>query len=150
MEAQNYDGVYILIKRLRGFFPEDEFAWNLNEVIRLDDISRAIQEGKEEQSSPFGDCWHYRPSEARTTEWHIRRIIYFINHPEEIRDIGLDNFCYEDYIFPIPVIEDGNHRILAAMWLNEHGKMEKVHCLYGGRLDLLDYLTGKIDECPDE
>ena len=39
---------------------------------------------------------------------------------------------------------------MAAMWLNDQGKMNKVHCRYGGRLDVLDYLTGKLNECPDE
>lgn len=39
---------------------------------------------------------------------------------------------------------------MAAMWLHDQGKMEKVHCMYGGRMDLLDYLVGKTDVCPDE
>ncbi len=73
-----------------------------------------------------------------------------INHPEEIRDIEIDNVCVDNYILPAPTIIDGNHRFMAAMWLNDQGKMDKVHCMYGGRMDLLDYLTGKTNECPDE
>ena len=53
-------------------------------------------------------------------------------------------------ICPIPVIVDGNHRFMAAMWLHDQGKMEKVHCMYGGRTDLLDYLTGNTEEQPLE
>ena len=45
---------------------------------------------------------------------------------------------------------DGNYRFMAAMWLHDQGKMEKVHCMYGGRTDLLDYLTGNTEEQPLE
>jgi len=54
------------------------------------------------------------------------------------------------YICPTPVIVDGNHRFLAAMWLQDQGKMEKVHCLNGGRTDLLNYLMGNTEEQPLE
>ena len=37
-----------------------------------------------------------------------------------------------------------------AMWEHDQGKMEKVHCMYGGRIDLLDYLTGNTEEQPLE
>lgn len=47
-------------------------------------------------------------------------------------------------------LEDGNHRFVAAMWLKGKGEMDRVHCLYSGRKDLLDYLTGETDELPLE
>ena len=88
--------------------------------------------------------------EEKSTEYHIGRIIYFINHPEEIKDIIIDNLCMDYYIFPSPIIVDGNHRFVASLYLNEKGKMNKIHCRYGGRVDLLDYLTGDSNECPEE
>lgn len=81
----------------------------------------------------------------RTRDWHIGRIIYFIKHPEEIRDIEIDNECNNEYILPQLVIVDGWHRYAAARWLFDQGKLFKIHCRYGGRLDVLDYLKGNSD-----
>lgn len=148
--VKEHSGDMILINRLAEFFPIERWSWNEGEVIELDDISCAIHEAQPEESAPFGDTWKHLCIENKSTEWHIGRIIYFINHPEEIRDIEIDNLCIDSYIFPAPTIIDGNHRFMAAMWLNDQGKMNKIHCIYGGRLDLLDYLTGKSDKCPDE
>ena len=147
---EEYKGDMILIDRLSEFFPVNSWQWNEGEVIELDDITCAIHEAQPEESEPFGDTWKHMCMESKSTEWHIGRIVYFINHPEKIRDIEIDNLYSENYIFPVPTIIDGNHRFMAAMWLNDQGKMNKVHCRYGGRMDLLDYLTGKISECPDE
>ena len=147
---EEYKGDMILIDRLSEFFPVDSWQWNEGEIIELDDVTCAIHDGQSEESEPFGDTWKHPCMENKSTEWHIGRILYFINHPDEIRDIEIDNLCSGDYIFPAPKIIDGNHRFMAAMWLNDQGKMNKVHCRYGGRMDVLDYLTGKLNECPDE
>lgn len=144
------DGDMILIDRLVDFFPVESWAQNEGEVVELNDISCAIHEGQVEESAPFGDTWKHLCMENMPTEWRIGRVIYFINLPEEIRDIELDNVWADDYVFPAPAIVDGNHRFMAAMWLNDQEKMDKIHCRYGGRMYLLEYLTGKTDECPDE
>ena len=139
----------VLIDRLQAFFPVESWQWNDNEIVELEDISKAIHEGQPEEQDPFGDaCLHMFP-EKRSTKWHIGRIIYFINHPKEITGIELDNTCIDGYIYPDPVIVDGNHRFMAAMWLHDRGEMTTVECEYGGRLDLLDYLIGKVEKCPD-
>lgn len=144
------NGSMILTERLSEFFPVDSWQWNDGEVVTLDMISDAINKSWELESEPFGDTYKSLCQKTKSTEWHIRRILYFIFHPQEIKDIDIDNVCYEGYIFPAPTIVDGNHRFMAAMWLNNHGKMNKVHCTYGGRLDVLDYLTGETDICPEE
>lgn len=146
----NYTGDMILIDRLSEFYPNDSWLWNEGEVVELHDIACAIHKGQPEEPEPFGDTWKHPCMENKSTDWHIGRILYFINHPEEIRDIEIDNLYSEGYIFPVPSIIDGNHRFMAAMWLHKQGKMSKVHCRYGGRMDLLDYLVGKTDVCPDE
>lgn len=143
-----YKGDLILIDRLSEFFPVDSWQWNKGEVITLDDITCAIHEAQMEESEPFGDTFKHIRMESKSTEWHIGRIIYFINHPEEIRNIQLDNVCYNGRIFPIPTIIDGNHRFMAAMWLHDQCMMDKVHCEYAGRLDVLEYLTGENDIRP--
>lgn len=145
-----YMGDMILIDRLAEFFPVDSWQWNEGEIIELDDIACAIHTGQPEEPDPFGHQWRHSYTENKSTQWHIGRILYFINHPEEIRNIELDNICNANYICPIPIIVDGNHRFMAALWLNDQGIMNKVHCLYGGRGDVLNYLTGKINSCPEE
>ena len=77
---------------------------------------------------------------------HIGRILYFIKHPNEIRDLEIDNECNGSYILPQPVIVDGWHRYAAARWLFDQGELYKIHCRYGGRMDVLDYLQGKTEE----
>lgn len=145
-----FNGDMILIDRLSEFFPVKHWSWNTGEIIELNDIACAIHNAQPEESQPYGDTWKHPCIENKSTEWHIGRILYFINHPNEIRDIEVDNVCDYNYISPIPVIVDGNHRFVAAMWLHDQGKMDRVHCQYGGRQDLLNYLTGDSDELPEE
>lgn len=143
-----YTGDMILTSRLYEFIFERE--WNDDEVIDLDAISCAIHEATPEQSLPYGDmnC----PETiifAQDNDWHLGRIIYFINNPGEIRDIEIDNLCNGMDICPIPIITDGNHRFMAAAWLNDQGiACEKIHVKYGGRKDLLQYLKGETDIMP--
>lgn len=135
---EEYNGDVIIINRLKEFFPDDSMEWNSGEKIKLHD--------KSEESEPFGDTWKHLCMENKSTEWHIGRILYFINHPEEIKDIELDNYCDNGLIYPEPIIVDGNHRFMTALWLRKRGIMDKIHCRYGGREDILNYLTGKSDE----
>lgn len=137
----------ILIDRLAEFFPIDSWAWNEGETVGLDDIAAALHNKQSEEPEPYGDHWNLS-KESRTKRWHIGRVLYFIKHPDEIRDIEIDNVCDGMDICPIPIIVDGNHRFIAAMYLSSQGKMDRVYCRYGGRMDLLDYLIGKTDVCP--
>lgn len=111
----------------------------------MDDISDAIHKGVAEMPEPYGDTWKHPVSKQRSRKWHIGRIIYFINHPEEIRDIEIDNACNFVSILPQPIIVDGWHRYAAARWLYEKQQLSGICCLYGGRIDILEYLQGKTD-----
>lgn len=111
----DYKGDMILIDRLLEFYPVNSWSWNEGEVVELEDIACAIHDGQPEESEPFGDNWKHTCWESKSTEWHIGRILYFIKNPDEIRDIEVDNICNGNYICPIPVIVDGNHRFMAAM-----------------------------------
>ncbi len=149
MEDNSYSGDMILINRLANFISNKTFEWNLGEPVTLQDISYAILLGQTEEIDPFGDDWKNPPLKNKSTKWHIGRVLYFINHPNEIKNIDIDNLCDNYNIFPIPLITDGNHRFLAAIWLHGQGKLDKVHCRYGGRVDLLNYLTGSSEYCPE-
>lgn len=141
---EEYNGDIIRIDRLIDFLPDESWEWDLQGEINLDDISIAIHEALPENSEPYGDTWKHPVLERRSRDWHIGRIIYFINHPDEIRDIDIDNECDGKYILPKPVIVDGWHRYAAARWLYDQGKLTKIHCRYGGRVDVLEYLQGKL------
>ena len=141
---EEYDGDIIRIDRLIDFLPDESWEWDLQGEINLDDISIAIQETLPENSDPYGDTWKHPVLERRSRDWHIGRIIYFINHPNEIRDIDIDNECDGKYILPKPVIVDGWHRYAAARWLYDQGRLIEIHCRYGGRVDVLEYLQGKL------
>lgn len=147
---EEYNGDIIRIDRLIEFLPTEHWSWDETGKIDLDDISIAIHEAVSEISDPYGDTWKHPVLEQKSREWHIGRIIYFINHPIGIRDIEIDNECSGNFIFPQPIIVDGWHRYAAARWLYDQGELDKIHCLYGGRKDLLLYLKGETDEFLEE
>ena len=135
----------IKVERLIKCFPED-FEWNDNEVLNMNDITDVIEKGQSEEAEPFN------PHISMPYEWHIRRIIYFINHPEEIEFIDIGNVNDGDFFLPSPVIIEGNHRFLAAGWLFVHdeNKIKEIYCSYKGRKDVLEYLTGKSNKIPSD
>ncbi|RHQ82473.1 hypothetical protein [Clostridium sp. AF22-10] len=143
---EEYNGDIIRLDRLIEFLPDEFWIWDETENITLEDISVAIHDGLPEVNEPYRDTWKHPALEKKSREWHIGRIIYFINHPTEIRDIYLEEECWEGFILPSTTINDGWHRYAAARWLYDQGKMSTVHCQYGGREDILDYLKGTTDE----
>lgn len=148
--TEEYNGDIILIDKLIEFLPTEHWEWDETGKIDLDDISIAIHEGVLEIPDPYGDTWNHPVLEHKTRDWHIGRILYFIKHPNEICNIEIDNECDNGYILPQPVIVDGWHRYAAARWLLDQGKLDKIHCRYGGRSDVLEYLKGNTDKYPSE
>lgn len=88
-----------------------------------------------------------RTRKQPTLAWDYGRIRYFY---EELLSgvtldaIEVDNECNFGRIYPVPILLDGHHR-LAASHLAE---APIILVSYGGRLDLLRYLTGKRKTCP--
>ena len=148
--TEEYNGDIILIDKLIEFLPTEHWEWDETGKIDLDDISIAIHEGVLEIPDPYGDTWNHPVLEHKTRDWHIGRILYFIKHPNEICNIEIDNECDNGYILPQPVIVDGWHRYAAARWLFDQGKLDKIHCRYGGRSDVLEYLKGNTDKYPSK
>lgn len=148
MNTDKYNGDIIRIDRLIEFLPTEHWSWDESGEIDLDDISVAIHEAVPEVSESYGDQWTHPVLEQKSREWHLGRIIYFIDHPNEIRDIEIDNECSGCVILPQPTIVDGWHRYAAARWLYDQGKLVEIHCRYGGRVDVLEYLQGKTNDRP--
>lgn len=93
-------------------------------------------------SRPISECGYTNIEQLRSTEYHIGRVKYFIrkilqNIP--IDPIEIDNMCDEHGIHPEPILIDGNHRLGAHIITNKI----TIPTLYGGRVDVLNWLLGK-------
>jgi hypothetical protein len=133
----------ILTSRLKEYFP-NYVMWE--EKVTLKDIEDGLSKGLkpiEEYYHNWGDSYE---NMNKTKEWHIRRVIYFIKNPEKIDPIIIDNEVLNRYILPYPIIVDGHHRVMAKFILGH----KYIDAEYGGRKDVLDYLTGKTDIKPIE
>lgn len=122
------------------------FEWNPREPVKLEDIRKAIRNQIQSTSRPWGDTWKYEISRVEDNEYHISRILYFVENPHEITGIQIDNDVFNNWILPNAAIIDGWHRIAAAIVL----EMKKIQIEYGGRMDVLDYLTGRTDDPPED
>jgi hypothetical protein len=91
----------------------------------------------------------YNPSEPKAwkAKDHAARIRYLMQDPEALETpISLDCVCYGMHVAAIPDLLDGHHRLFAHEALGYN----VVRASFGGRLDLLDYLTGLTDTKPEE
>lgn len=77
------------------------------------------------------------------------RVRYFadqLNLGVELDPIEIDNDCGHQCIYPVPLVLDGHHRL----WAYNLVGREHIPATYGGRLDVLDYLTGRRAQLPTE
>ena len=94
----------------------------------------------------------YVSDDARTLKqpthaWDCGRVRYFyerVKAGKKLDPIMVDNVCMNGRIYVEPVIVDGHHRLVAAHLAGE----ETIPADYSGRVDLLNYLTGKRKTCP--
>ncbi|MBD8839458.1 hypothetical protein IFU39_16720 [Paenibacillus sp. CFBP 13594] len=143
------DLVVIYLDRLRestGLNPDRGFEWNESEFVNLRDITDGLRNGLIPEEEPYGDEYRYEVKSYKDKEWHVRRVIYYVKNPHEITGIQIDNQTMRNYILPSAKVIDGNHRLLAALWLG----LETVKVFYGGRQDVLDYLCGTVDDAPED
>lgn len=95
----------------------------------------------------------YVSDEARTRKkpsraWDYGRIRYFYEQLQadvDLAAIEIDNECsFFGQIYPVPIVLDGHHRLAASHLAGTHF----IRASYGGRIDLLRYLTGVRKTCP--
>lgn len=116
----------------------------------LSDIDNAIKNNLNETNIPFGDTDNYVPIKNRDINYHLKRVIYFINHPDEIINIKIKSPWWIEnnilYSYPHLVIEDGYHRIAAGFYLG----LKKINMINYDyiRLDIKKYITGETNEKP--
>ena len=88
-----------------------------------------------------------RTRKQPTRAWDYGRIRHFYEQllaGETLDAIDVDNECEWGRIYPVPLVLDGHHRLAAS-----HLAGAPIICVnYGGRVDLLRYLTGRRKTCP--
>jgi len=132
---------YLLINRLLQYCTPP-FNWDGN-IVSIRDIKKGIIQNIKENNEPFPDLSIER-NKKYTKEWHVGRVIYFINNPNKITPIAMDNECVGQYIVAKPIIMDGHHRYLASIVAG----FKIIPVYYSGRVDLLEYLLGKSNVIP--
>lgn len=88
-----------------------------------------------------------RTRKQPTRAWDYGRIRYFYEcllTGKTLNAIEIDNECNFGRIYPVPVLLDGHHRLAAAYLAGA----QVILASYGGRIDLLRYLTGARKTCP--
>jgi hypothetical protein len=88
-----------------------------------------------------------RARKQPTRAWDYGRIRHFYERllaGEALDAIEVDNDCNFGRIYPVPVLLDGHHRLAASHLAG--ARIIRVN--YGGRVDLLRYLTGARKTCP--
>ncbi len=84
---------------------------------------------------------HARTVKKPTRGWDYGRIRFFYERllaGDRLEAVEVDNVCDAGIIYPEPILLDGHHR-LAASYL---AGARTLLASYGGRVDLLRYLTG--------
>jgi len=114
----------INLNTLKGIIGEEVY-W-IGQTINLDKARKGINKVSE-INTMFEDF------SEQTKEWHLGRIKYFVNNPNFITPITIDDNCCGN----VQII-DGNHRYLAKLILN-HGKID---CSYSGLVSTLEHLKG--------
>jgi hypothetical protein len=88
-----------------------------------------------------------RTRKQPTRAWDYGRVRYFYERllaGETLDAIEVDNECDFGRIYPVPVLLDGHHRLAASHLAGT----PIILASYGGRVDLLRYLTGARKTCP--
>jgi hypothetical protein len=134
---------HLLVERLWAMLGPDYDPWGVGFRLEM------LDEVRGENEAPYIG-WGEGPWNARL---HAERIRYIAETPSIMEDpIEVDNRCGNQSfcpgpvlaIYPEPIITDGNHRFLAHVWK----KLKTIPASYGGRVDLLEYLTGESEEMP--
>jgi hypothetical protein len=110
-------------------------------------IEDAMKRNIKETAVKFGSDEHI-PNTHVDEFYHYARVIYFINHPDEISDISIRS-KYEIKnnimtIYPSITIRDGRHRLLAALYRSDK-TIQDVKIYDYLNTNMKHYLTGESD-----
>lgn len=131
----------VIVGRLR-YYNTTEDPWRCEFKLKM--IDEVTDEDMEtlgiHQSHDELNC------NVKDPRWHAARISYLIRNPELLDEpISIDCQCAGGNVYPIPEILDGWHRLFAHVYLGR----ERINATFGGLVELVEYLEGKTDECPE-
>jgi len=129
----------ILTERFLEFcdFAEEGFEW-YGITVTLSDIAKGIADGLDVRIDRYNE-------KHKSKQWHIGRIMYFVEDPRRITPIDVSVLYAYNGMFPTPTIIDGWHRFAAILYLG----LPKFKIIYNGRIDVLRYLEGKRKTKPE-
>lgn len=140
---------------------DTEFTFNINIeegdyreycTLTTHDIKAAIENNVQPRTEHFGKNDNLNEDIIATKEYHLGRVIHFILHPEEIKDIQIRSawWTQDDGLHSHPhlQIEDGFHRMLAAIYIDPTEISVKNCDII--RHDVLEFLVGDTDEKPED
>ncbi len=88
-----------------------------------------------------------RTRKRPTRAWDYGRVRFFYEQilaGSTLDAIEIDNACDGGRIYPVPILLDGHHRLAASHLAGAR----TIRVSYGGRVDLLRYLSGARKTCP--
>ena len=131
----------MLVERLWALYSWPE--WNL--PLRGMTIGKLITY----RAQPIYVSDQTRTVKRPTRSWDYGRIRFFYEQllaGRKLDAIEVDNECDFGRIYPVPVLIDGHHRLAASHLAGTR----IILASYGGRVDLLRYLTGARKTCPTQ
>jgi hypothetical protein len=129
----------LLVARLWALYPWPE--WNL--PLRRMTVGKLLT--YDVQSEYVSDVTRTRKQPTRAWDYGQIRFFYeALLAGKKLDAIEVDNECEHGRIYPVPVLLDGHHRLAAAHLAGAR----IILASYGGRVDLLRYLTGARKTCP--
>lgn len=133
---------YVLMDRMERFFGGETDPWGV-------EFDRELLEDPDlvPLATPYAEAIRMGQKETWTAEMHAARILFIINSPADLDNpIEIDCRCNRGFVYADPEIIDGWHRYLAHRFLGS----ERIPISFSGRVDLVEFLRGDTDECPEE
>jgi hypothetical protein len=107
-------------------------SWDGVEMLGVDNILAYIQQGGKEENENYSET-----GIKRSNEWHKGRVAHFYNNPHLI-----DMVSIKEELEGFLEVEDGNHRLMAAILLQTGGFLQHIAVDFNGSPETWDYLTG--------
>ena len=133
--------VTIKIDRLINMIGYDVWEWDKG-FFTINDVYNAMKSGQKEE---LKNLYMKNPNpQTKTREWHIGKVLFYIDNPSRIKNIKIKSMEYPDICIMTSFVDvvKGSHMWMAAYCLYDKGTLTDVTCTFKGRDDVLDYLMG--------
>jgi hypothetical protein len=112
---------WVRTSTVRQYCDPYQGCWpDLAKPISVKEVEQCLRAGAEKEHAPFRDWFaNHRDDAAVNRQMHVEKIAWFARYgfqqPLEV-DVGIPSMgCYVDWF-----VQDGNHRLAAAIFRQEH------------------------------